>query len=354
MGSGGLSERRKRKWLIGLGLALAPLVAARVYRQILAGKPDPEAGEDICAPMGESARYVESFDGAAIYAEELGSGPALVLVPGWFSNTDSWHYQKKELSRSYRVISYDQRGHRWSAHDDDRPITLETLARDLRAVLDALVPSGPVLLCGHSMGGMAALKFAQLFPGELSSRVKGIALVDTSCDHVSRHISGGAFVGMLNEPVLAPLLRWVIRHPALADRAKGSLTNTSLFLAATRVFGYGSSDSLTQLAYIGHMAKQTSMRGASQAALGLLANSCGVGLDELRDSGVPVLVWVGEKDKLTRPEASKRMAGELPGTVLHVMERTGHPSYMEAYIEFNRALERFASRALGEAAEGAG
>lgn len=335
------------RWLAGLGLALAPFAAARLYREVLERKPDPEGGEDICAPMGESAGYVESFDGSLSYTEELGTGPAIVLIPGWFNNTDSWHYQKKELSKRYRVISYDQRGQRYSAVEDNGPITLDSLARDLKAVLEARVPSGPVALCGHSMGGMAILKFAELFGGELRWRIKAVALIDTSCEHVSRHISGGGAVGVLREPVIAPVFRWIIRHPVLADRVKYVLTHTSLFLAATRAFGYGSSDSLVQLEYIGDMADQTSMKGASQAALGLLDNTCGIGLDALRDSRVPVLIWVGEKDRLTRPEASRRMAADLPDSELHIVRRAGHPSYMEAYREFNHVLDDFVTRALG-------
>lgn len=340
---------RRRRWLIGLGLAAAiPPIAARGYREYLRRRPDPEAGEPICAPMGERARYVNSFDGTRLYTEELGSGPTLVLIPGWFSNTDHWHYQKKELSSRYRVVSYDQRGHRWSGFQPRQPITLQMLGRDLKAVLDAVAPDGPVVLAGHSMGGMAIISFADLFAGELGSRVKGIALVDTSNEPFGAHVAGGRAMEAIRRPVVEPIFRFGAEHSRLFDWAKHVFVRTSVFLATTRLFGYGSSDSLTLLEYTADMADATGIEGACLAGLGLVSNDRTVSLQPVYESGVPVLVWVGAKDKLTKPGVSQRMACSLPGCEFQVVRNTGHPSFMEAYREFNSALERLAESSFDQ------
>jgi pimeloyl-ACP methyl ester carboxylesterase len=342
------SRRRvKHRWLVGLGIAAAvPLVAARAYRGYLERKPDPEAGEEISAPMGENGAFVTGFDGVRLYTEELGDGDTLVLIPGWFSNTTHWHYQKKELSSDYRIVSYDQRGHRWSGFDDEKPITLETLARDLKSVLDAKAPDGPVVLVGHSLGGMAILKFTECFPEELGARVKGVALVDTSNEPVQSCAAGGRAIVALKEPVVEPLFRWAVRHPELTEPIKHSFIQTSVFLAATRFFGYGSSESLTQLEYTRDMADATSMKGACLAGLGILESERAISLDPLAECRIPVLIWVGEKDLLTKCAVSRRMAEALPGCELRVVEDTGHPSFMEAYRDFNSAIHDLAQRSF--------
>ena len=340
-------SRGWRKLLVGLALAgLVPPLLVKAEAARLRRRPDPEAGEVLSEPMGEKGRFLESFDGTRLYTEELGRGPALVLVHGWFCNTDMWHYQKKELSSRFRVICFDQRGHRRSDNAGDGPFSLEVLARDLRCVMDAYAPEEPVVLVGHSMGGAAILKYLEMFDDEPGARVKGVALVDTTHVPMSRCISGGGALRAIQKPVVEPSFRWIAAHPGLADRVKRVVIDRSLFLVATRHLGYGSGASLTQMEYIGEMAGKTSMKGACQAVLGMLEQEDEINLDALRESGIPVLIWVGQKDKLTRPCVSQQMCILLPASVLHVIPDTGHPSYMEEYRLFDRTLADLADRSF--------
>jgi pimeloyl-ACP methyl ester carboxylesterase len=69
-------------------------------------------------------------------------------------------------------------------------------------------------------------------------------------------------------------------------------------------------------------------------------------LAPLRRAGVPVLIWVGEKDKLTIPEVSIRMKEQLPDADFHLVPDTGHPSYMEEYGLFNEAVVELVGKAF--------
>lgn len=342
------TTHRKRNWLIAIGLsAILPAVswaAAERLRRI----HDPEAGEVLSEPLGEKGRYITSFDGARIYTEEIGSGPTIVLIHGWFCNTDMWHYQKKALAGSFRMVCYDQRGHRRSDCPDSQPCTLETMARDLKAVLDEYAPNEPVVLAGHSMGGISILKFAQMFSEELGKRVRAVALVDTSNVPMAETIMGGATLEPLQKPLVEPAFKWAVEHPRLSDGVKRFVVHTAPFLLATRYLGYGSGASLTQMEYIQEMAEKTTMKGACLAGLGLLRAEETIELEPLRRSGIPLLIWVGEKDKLTRPEVSIRMKLELPDADFHLVHDTGHPSYMEEYGRFNEALEELCARAFAK------
>lgn len=351
-GPPGDRSHKLRNTAIGLGLAVAvPAITVRVLAERLRRKPDTEAGEDIFEDLGGSAGYLESFDGTRLYVEALGSGPTLVFVHGWFCNTDNWHYQKKELCRDYRIICYDQRGHRRSQALDGADFSLEALALDLKNVLDSYSPDRPVVLTGHSLGGMAILKFAHLFPEELGDRIKGIALVDTTNVPLHECFAGGAALEKLKKPVVEPIFRWAADHYRLADRVKDALSKTSLFLVATRYLGYGSQAPLTHIEYIGEMARTTSMRGVCLSGLGVLGQEVAIPLDGIADSQIPVLIWVGEKDKLIRPEISEKMHLQLPGSEFRVIADAGHPSFMEEYQEFNRAFRDFAEEAFKGADE---
>lgn len=340
-------SHRRRNLLIGLAVAgLVPPLVIRAAAERLRRMPDPEADEVIGEPLDEKTGYLESFDGTRLFVEELGKGPTLVLAHGWFCNTDSWHYQKKWLSEKYRIICYDQRGHGRSPAELGADFSLEAFTRDLRCVLDNYAAGEPVVLAGHSMGGMAILKFVDMYPEELGKTVKGVALVDTSNVPLTSCLVGGPALRFMQKPVVEPLLRWIVDHEGFADRVKTTVVGTSPFLVATRYLGYGKGASLNQLEYIGEMARRSSMKGVCQAGLGLLEKPETISLDALARSGIPVLVWVGRQDKLTRPEISERMHAELPGSELYIIENAGHPSYMEEYRRFNSVFSDFAKKSF--------
>ncbi len=334
-----------RNALIGAAVTLITAIGIKLVARRLRSRPDPEQGDVLSEPLGESGRHLECRDHVRLYAEELGTGPTIVLIHGWFCNTDMWHYQKKFLSDHFRMVCYDQRGHARSECPDGRGVSLAVMAEDLRLVLDEFARDEPVVLVGHSMGGFAALKYAEMYPEELGRRVRGVALVDTSNVPMRRTLAGGSVLHFIQKPVVEPLLRFVIEHPELSDRIKDIVLGTAPFLVATRYLGYGSGASLTQMEYITEMAGKTTMKGACQAGLGLLERDETISLDRLRDSGIPVMIWVGAKDRLTRPEVSEEMCRMIPGSELHVIPDTGHPSYMEEYRLFNRVLTEFADRA---------
>ena len=339
-------RHRARNWVMALGAAALVPVAARAAEVRLRRMEDPEAGEVLSEPLGEKGHYVKSFDGVRIYTEELGDGPTLVLVHGWFCNTDMWHYQKKLLADSYRLVCFDQRGHRRSECPDCDGFSLKTLARDLNTVLDDCVTDGGAVLIGHSMGGISILKYLEMFPEDIGARVKGVGLVDTTHMPMNETMMGGRALDPLQDKVVEPLIRWVTNHPGLADGLKKTLVKTTPFLLATRYLGYGSRASLTHMEYIQEMAGKTTMKGACLAGLGLLANEKEIDLEPLRLSGIPVLIWVGEKDKLTLPEVSIRMKEKLPRADFHLVLDTGHPSYMEEYGLFNETVKELAGDAF--------
>jgi pimeloyl-ACP methyl ester carboxylesterase len=89
------------------------------------------------------------------YYESSGSGDPIVFIHGAWVNLRMWQPQVEYFSRSYRVITYDIRGHSETGGSARRRYSMELFADDLVALVDAL-KLDKLSICGISMGGMVA------------------------------------------------------------------------------------------------------------------------------------------------------------------------------------------------------
>jgi pimeloyl-ACP methyl ester carboxylesterase len=132
---------------------------------------------------GGRARRVAGPDGSDLHVEEHGpaqGAPTLLLTHGWDLDATAWWYEKKHLADRFRLVLWDLPGLGLSRQPADGRYSLERMAWDLRAVLDAAAGGRPVVLVGHSIGGMTILTFCRLFPALLGREVAGIVLVNTT------------------------------------------------------------------------------------------------------------------------------------------------------------------------------
>jgi pimeloyl-ACP methyl ester carboxylesterase len=116
---------------------------------------------------------IANFDGLKLSYQAIGDGPPVVMVHGLLSNSAFWRLViAPVLSRSYKIVTYDMRGHGRSGMPPC-DYTSAQMAADLERLIDYLdLP--PVHLVGHSFGGEVALQLAIRSP----KRVKTISLMD--------------------------------------------------------------------------------------------------------------------------------------------------------------------------------
>ncbi len=131
-----------------------------------------------------------------------------MLVHGFALDRRTWHFQRRFLAQladpTVRQVIYDQRSHGRSERAPRASCTIDQLGRDLDAVLRALAPDGPLVLVGHSMGGMTIMALAEQRPELFAERVLGVAFLATSAGEVR---SGGLPGTFLSRD--APLTRAV-------------------------------------------------------------------------------------------------------------------------------------------------
>jgi len=110
-----------------------------------------------------------------LHLNETGSqGPAIVLESGLMSTVLSWTELQGELSKSFRVVSYDRAGLGWSELGP-MPRTADRIVDELHSALEKAGVAPPYILVGHSFGGLTMQLFAARFP----TKVMGLVLIDT-------------------------------------------------------------------------------------------------------------------------------------------------------------------------------
>ncbi len=113
-------------------------------------------------------------DGARCHIVESGAGsPAVVLEAGIAASSLSWSLVQPEVAKFTRVVSYDRAGFGWSDRATT-PCALRGLVDELRGLLDAAAVRRPIVLAGHSFGGLIARGYAAWYPDEIA----GLVLVD--------------------------------------------------------------------------------------------------------------------------------------------------------------------------------
>jgi hypothetical protein len=154
--------------------------AARNARRGGASAVGTESDQPRALRTGEVHR-IRRPDGSDLRVECYGpaDAPTLVLTHGWGASSEEWYYEKTRLADRFRLIVWDEPGLGCSKGPDNHDYRLEKMATDLEAVL-ALAGDRPVVLVGHSIGGMILQTFCRLFPETLARRVAGLALVHTT------------------------------------------------------------------------------------------------------------------------------------------------------------------------------
>lgn len=336
--------RERRPWTKRWGylaIALALLTASSVGFlpvSLLLGNSGPGVpkGSDNCKTM-----TLERPNGARLHLKTFGPkhGPTIVFTHGWSLNSTAWGYQLQQLAEDYRLVIWDLPGLGQSKGPDDRDYSLETMANDLDAVVQA-AGKGPIVLVGHSIGGMITQTFCRLHPQQLGPRVAGIVLLHTTYTNPLRTAFLASLWTAIEKPILVPLNYLTIWLAPLAWLSNmQSFLNGSLHIA-TRIASFAGSQTRRQLNY-GAWLAATSWPGV--IARGNLAM---LEFDEqatLPKIDIPVLVIAANHDRMTKREASDSLERALPESLLASVD-AGHLGYWERHSQVSELLAEFAGK----------
>jgi len=119
-----------------------------------------------------------------------GSGPVTVLIQAGLNNFSvHWRQLQSRLSKHAKTCAIDRAGMGWSEATSN-PSTLDNMVADMHAVTTAVAPAEPLVLVGHSYGGIVVRAYAQAHP----DRIKAMVLVDPANEFMADQIHGYAEV----------------------------------------------------------------------------------------------------------------------------------------------------------------
>ena len=209
-----------------------------------------------------------SRDGVEIYYEVHGSGPPLLLTHGYSSTSEMWKGQTAALSKHYKLVLWDMRGHGRSDYPDDASAYSEALTvADMAALLDE-VGADSAIVGGLSLGGYMSLAFYRAHP----ERVRALLIIDTG-----------------------PGFKKDDAREAWNKRAHDT----------------------------GNRFEREGLAGLARAARGMLTQRDAHVIELLPDIKVPSLVVVGAEDAPFLA-ASDYMAAKIPGAKKVVIPAAGH------------------------------
>ncbi|GAB3396520.1 alpha/beta fold hydrolase [Amycolatopsis echigonensis] len=226
----------------------------------------------------------------------------LVLLHAFPLDARMWDPVRAPLAERFRVITPDQRGlGRSPLPETEAEPDLADAARDVVALLDKL-ELDQVVLGGCSMGGYLAMAVLRQAP----ERVGGLVLIDTKAT--------------ADTPEAAQT-RLDVADRAEAEGVKGWLADGNLpnLLADTA--------SADVRARVRELIDAQPPSGVAWAARAMRNRPDSV--DLLRETGVPALVIVGERDAITPLDAANTMVDALPDATLAVLPDVGHLTPLE-------------------------
>ncbi len=300
------------------------------------GGSAPAAGADE-RPVED--REVPGADGARLSVEIEGAahGPALLFTHGWGLSARIWAEARTELGARFGLVFWDLPG---LGHSGRPPAgySIEGFAGDLHAVIDSLPADRPLILVGHSIGGMTVQTFCARHPELLNTRVVAIVLENTT--------HANPLKTMIFARVLTPL-QPVIELMSTVSTVVSPLLwlmNWQAFLSgsthlAARIAGFGARPTREQLDRTARLITMSSPAVQARGNLAMLRWSI---TDDLPLIDVPALVFVGGRDLITKDHAGETIAAALPQGRLVRVEDAGHMGPVERSAFYNEQIGDFA------------
>lgn len=338
----------------GAAMGVAKIVT---YRRL---SHRPAAGDQV--PLGSlrsSAITVHASDGVPLHAEvdEYESPPStgrrrrkglqdeppftVVFIHGFCLDLDCWHFQRAAYRGLVKSVYYDQRSHGQSGRSESANTTIEQLGSDLKQVLDDLTNDEPVVLVGHSMGGMTIMALAEQHPELFGSKVAGVALISTTGGEVD---PSRIVLPMLPTGVGSGVLGRGVRALRFGHRVVDSVRSfgEDIALTLTDRYAFGSHDLPEDyLRFTYQMVATTPYETVANFYPSLASMDKWSVMPVL--GRVPTAIITGTADRMISMERSRKLHAKIQGSDLLECPEAGHLVLIERYEAVNEELDSLMS-----------
>jgi pimeloyl-ACP methyl ester carboxylesterase len=278
-------------------------------------------------------------DGSIINVEYYGNkdGQAIIFVHGLNANIKNWYYQRKYFEKDYRVIMMDLPGMGRSTGPSDNNYSMNKLADDLQAVIEHTGADMPILW-GHSMGGMTILTLLAKNRNANRLSIKGVVLEHTTYTNPVRTIIFRRLMAAIQKPVLTPLCYLIIFLSPIIWLFRWMSYQNGNSHIVSRWLTFTGTQTSKQLDFATFLSTSTRPSVMARGCLGMFRYDVTNDLSRIKE---PALIIGANKDRLTRPDASKYMNEHIPGSRLLMLTPANHQGLLERHQEVNDAVLQF-------------
>lgn len=341
--------RLRNAALLGAGALAGAAAAYGAERAVLRRRLDVARVGPALGTLAGEVQEVAGPDGVRLAVESYGppDAPTIVMSHGWCCTGRVWHEQVAALSDRFRLVTYDQPGHGRSSPPRGGRYPLDLFGDALATVLERCTGGRPVVLVGHSLGGVTILNLARRHPELMGDQVRAAVLLSTA----SRAVTDESKL-RLSVSSLARLERVVaIVLDRLDPRAAGYATrvyraSSDISHLVTRIVGLSPGADPRYVDFT----EQLMLDADPAMVLGIARSVVSLDEDEgLRCLAVPTTILGGSLDRITPVELSRRMAQRCATAELIELPGVGHMTPMEAKDAVNAVIRRAVEQALAPA-----
>lgn len=254
---------------------------------------------------------IRNEDADIHYEHALRPGaPALLLINALGTSHEMWDDQVAALTERFELVRYDARGHGKSTPGSSSELTLDQLAHDALAVLDAC-GIARAHLCGLSLGGMTAMKIARQWP----DRVLKVVLASTT-------------------PHMPPRETWTARIAQVKAEGMASVTEATLGRWFSPEFKQAEPERVDR---VRQMLLSTRPEGYTACCAAIRDMDL---REDIKSIRATTLCIGGLKDPGTPPSAAELIASSIPGAQLKILD-AAHMANIERAGEFTATLLEF-------------
>ncbi|WP_167762466.1 alpha/beta fold hydrolase [Brevundimonas intermedia] len=343
----GIPLRVREDWRLWVAVGVVGWsLGGRAFALLLLAKADIEPTR---AHRGAGVMTTSST-GATLYVESEGGeeGPVVIVTHGWGLDSTIWQYLKRRLGAErslipHRLVTWDLPGLGKSKSPPAGDIALANFGADLAHLIEETAPR-PVILIGHSIGGMTIQTLVRDHPALFHARVAGVVLLNTTYTNPLRTMVFSPLMMALRRPLIEPMFKLTVLLAPLAWlSAWQSYLNGTAHLSNRLQFGRAVTRSQLE-----HTTLLGTRNSQSVLAKGNLAMFDWDASGAIAAMPCPVLVIGGDLDLVTKIEASEALAEASSAGSLAPVTGVNHMGFIEREQHYNGLIGGFiAERADG-------
>jgi len=270
----------------------------------------------------------------------------MIFCHGYTLNSDVWYYQAAGLGRLARLVFWDQRSHGRSGRSDPNLVTIDQLGADLHEVMLATAPGDtPVVLVGHSMGGMTIMALADQHPELFGSKVIGTVLISTAAGTIDPVTWLPALVRPAVRAAMPSMMTGASKGRIAEVVERGRRSASDIAFLGTRRIAFGDPNvSPTLVDFLERIIRSTPIDVIADFYVALVGHEKRHALKVL--GNVPTLVLTGDRDRLVDPSLSEGIASAIRDAKLVKIHGAGHVVILERPDEVNEAIADLLTQAV--------